>query len=151
MDLVETIPLLEESEILQLRNLMEAAERIELERHRRTLHTLKRVFASIMAAPAVGAEKGGCKSPARLVHEAARTFGNSPFSLSDLVTKIAEMAPLAGLSSAVVSRRLYDLKHANPPVILEAAQHCRGNQAANFPMQRKTYIYAGSIASPSQT
>lgn len=77
-------------------------------------------------------------TPAAIVRDAARTFGDRPFTLDDLCERVRERFPLVRLPRAVITRRLYDLQTGTDPIVRPASSNGHPSQP-NFPMKRKIY------------
>jgi len=73
---------------------------------------------SILAGPAMYVDSQNRRlTPIRVVREAARSFGDDQFTLDDLCRRVREKFPSVQLDREVVSRRLYDLRQGQNPVV----------------------------------
>jgi len=119
----------------------------EKERHRKTLEWLGSLANAALTNPSIepvvsALHRADDLSPVRMVFEAARSFGQQPFTIEDLCQRVEVMFPDAALSSGIISRRLYDLR-IRQPAIVSLATADKAKPVDTFPMTRKTYKYIG--------
>jgi hypothetical protein len=93
---------------------------------------------AVLAGPAVHADR-----PLHVVHEAARTFGDDQFTFDDLCQRVREMFPSIQIDRDEVSRRFYDLRQGQSPIVvcIGDTSKSRNRFSPSLVVKQKFYRY----------